>query len=245
MAIHLNRYKKDFKYSYSLGVFPTIELLQNQHKHTESVIFHSKGRRNQGLDKIRLLCEKHNIPLEEDDKAIHRIARKGNIYAIGVFKKYHLPLDRGRNHVVLVNPSGMGNLGTIMRSMLGFGKNDLAIIEPAADYYNPKVIRASMGAIFQLRVETFDAFTDYWGKYASHTLYPMMTGGKIGLDKVRFQSPYAILFGNESSGLPQEYKQFGTDVRIPQDDAAIDSLNLATSVGIALYQTWIRSATEG
>ena len=235
MDTKLKRYKKEYSHSYSLGVFPTIELLENHPNHTLSVILHTKGQRNEGVEKIRFLCKAKDIPILEDDKAIQRIDQKGNTYAVGVFEKFHQSLSHVRNHVVLVNPSGMGNLGTIMRAMLGFGKSDLAIIEPAADYFDPKVIRASMGAIFQLRVATFGQFADYWGTYSSHTLYPMMTDGEISLDEVRFQPPYAVVFGNESSGLCQEYHQFGTSIRIPQSKI-VDSLNIALSVGITLYQ---------
>ena len=49
----------------------------------------------------------------------------------------------------------MGNLGTIMRTMVGFGMEDLAIIRPGVDAYDPKVIRASMGSIFHLRFAYF------------------------------------------------------------------------------------------
>ncbi|OQY37588.1 MAG: hypothetical protein B6243_00235 [Anaerolineaceae bacterium 4572_5.2] len=121
MNISFKRYNKDLPYSYSLGVFPTIELLSKRAKHTLGVILHSKGKRNKGLEKIRFLCEKNDIPLTEDDKTIQRIARKGNVYAVGVFEKYHAPLSHNQDHIVLVNPNGMGNLGTIIRSMLGFG----------------------------------------------------------------------------------------------------------------------------
>jgi TrmH family RNA methyltransferase len=56
--------------------------------------------------------------------------------------------------------------------MLGFGYRDLALIEPAADPFHPKVIRASMGASFQVRTQSFRSFTDYWGTHAKHSLYP-------------------------------------------------------------------------
>ena len=236
MDTKFKRYKKEYPHSYSLGVFPTIELLENHPHHTLSVILHSKSQRNKGVDKIHSLCEANDIPIIEDDKTIQRITQKGNTYAVGVFEKFHQSLSHVQNHVVLVNPSGMGNVGTIMRSMLGFGKSNLAIIEPAADYFDPKVIRASMGAIFKLRIAIFEQFADYWGTYSAHTLYPMMTDGEISLDDVRFQPPYALVFGNESSGLGQEYHQFGTSIRIPQSKI-VDSLNIALSVGIALYQT--------
>ena len=137
----------------------------------------------------------------------------------------------------------MGNLGTIMRTMLGFSYHDLAIIEPAADLFNPRVIRASMGALFQVRTQTFRSFTDYWGSHANHTLYPLMTDGKISLSEAILDKPHALVFGDEGNGLGQEYHQYGTSLRIPQSKE-VDSLNLALAVGITLYQGWNQAQQE-
>ena len=48
------------------------------------------------------------------------------------------------------------------------------------------------------------------------------------------QTPWALVFGNEGSGLPAEFAQMGQAVRIPHNDR-IDSLNLSIAVGIGAY----------
>lgn len=234
----LKRYQKDFEHSYSLGVYPTLELLQTRPELALSILLHSKGSSNQGVSKIRRICQQGAVPLHENDHLVEKLAQRGNTYAIGVFRKYSERLDQSSNHLVLVNPSGMGNLGTIMRAMLGFECRDLAIIEPAADPFDPKVVRASMGAAFHLRIQSFATFPDYWGTHANHNLYPLMTDGKISLPEITLESPYALIFGDEGSGLGEEYHQYGTSLRIPQSPK-VDSLNLAVTVGIALYQGWL------
>lgn len=237
MDIRLKRYQKSFPHSYTLGVFPTIELLENRPTGVKGVLVHSKGERNQGMDLIHELCGEYGIEITENDHLVEKLSRRGDTYAIGVFDKFQHDLDHDANHIVLVQPQGMGNLGTITRTMLAFGIKNLGLIEPAADLFDPKVIRASMGAIFQLRFQWFDQFTDYWGTYASHHLYPMMTDGEALLTDVHFHHPYTLIFGEESSGLAQEYHQYGTSVRIPQE-GAVDSLNIALSVGVTLYQAY-------
>jgi TrmH family RNA methyltransferase len=132
----------------------------------------------------------------------------------------------------------MGNLGTIIRSMTGFGYTDLGIIDPAADHFDPKVIRASMGAIFQCRVQRFKSFQDYQDTNNKHQFYSLMTNGKITLPEVKFQSPHTLIFGSEASGLSNEFLGIGTSIRIPQNEQ-IDSINLALSVGITMYHHWI------
>ncbi|MCK4490037.1 MAG: TrmH family RNA methyltransferase [Anaerolineales bacterium] len=239
LNLKLKRYKKDFDHSYCFGVYPTLELLTYQPESVLAVLLHSKGLKNQGITKIRNLCREQQIEIIENDNLVNKLASRGNTYAIGVFQKLNMDLDPAENHLVLVHPSSMGNLGTIMRTMLGYGKYNLALVEPAADPFDPKVIRASMGAVFQLKIKSFREFTDYWGSYADHSLYPLMTNGKISLPEVEFQPPYSLVFGEEASGLGDEYLQFGTSIRIPQHNA-VDSLNLALSVGITLYHSWIK-----
>lgn len=237
MNVSLRRYKKDFQHSYTLGVYPTIELLQHKPGQTLGVLLNSKGRHNRGVHKIRSLCRKHDIPVTADDNAVNRISHRGDTYAIGVFRKFEQKPDPSTNHVVLVHPSGMGNLGTVMRAMIGYNIHDLAIIAPAADHFNPKVVRASMGALFQLRVTPFGDFESYQSGY-SRTCYPLLTDGEHPLPEVDFQTPFSLVFGNESSGLSPEFHQLGTGIHIPHS-GAIDSLNLALSVGITLYQAHI------
>ncbi len=93
------------------------------------------------------------------------------------FKNLNQNYLKIKNHIVLVNPSNSGNLGTIIRSMVGFGIYDLAIIKPAVDIFDLKTIRASMGAIFNIRFSYFDSFSDYSKEYKNN-YYPFMLQAK-------------------------------------------------------------------
>lgn len=228
-------YKKDFPFSYTLGIFPTLELLTAQPQLAEHVFISQKTKSGQGLAAIRKLCTQHNVPLQEVEHAmLQRLAHNENCFAIGVFTKTDATLDAKKSHVVLVNPDDMGNLGTIMRTMLGFGVQDLAIITPAADVFDPKTIRASMGALFKLRIAHFTSFDDYAAQFASHHFYPFVLHGSQKLAATTFAKPASLIFGNEGAGLPDSFAKIGTTITIEQTDQ-IDSLNLALSVGVALY----------
>lgn len=235
MDVPLKPYKREFEYSYSLGVFPTLELVDAQPRHVLRVLVSSTGARNEGVRKLERLCERAGIRLDTNDRAVERLAQKENTFAVGVFRKYDSDLQPASNHVVLVNPGDMGNLGTIARTMLGFGVPDLGVVRPAADMFDPKVVRASMGAIFRLRCRYFDSFDLYREAAGERSLHPFMTGGDLMLDRARFSPPFTLVFGNESAGLPPEYRKIGTPITI-RHSAAIDSLNLPMSVGIALYE---------
>jgi TrmH family RNA methyltransferase len=229
---------RDFPHSYTFGVFPTLELLHFQPSHVQRVLVSTQGERNEGVLKLRDLCARQRIPVEVNDRQIERLSPKENTYAVGVFEKYQPRLAPNANHLVLVNPADMGNLGTIIRTMVGFGMTDLALVKPAADMFDPRVIRASMGALFRLDFAYFDGFDAYRSAFP-HGLYPFMTVGATPLHEATFDAPFALIFGSESSGLPDAYRSLGTSVTIPHSDA-IDSLNLSVAVGIALY-----AATKG
>lgn len=233
MTITLKKYKKDFDHAYTFGVFPTLELLHHQPDHVHLILLHSRGERNEGVSKIHDIAAKRRIRVEVNDTAIERISDKGNDWAIGVFHKYTPSLDLAANHVVLVNPSDMGNLGTILRTMLSFGVTNLALIRPAVDVFDPRAVRASMGALFQANFEYFDTFDDYTRRF-DRAYYPFITGTHTEIGQVRFADPHSLIFGNESAGLPDAFRQIGTPVGIPITDR-VDSLNLATAVGIGLF----------
>jgi len=238
MNLRLRRYKKDFEHSYTFGVFPTLELLHHKPQDVLGVVIHPKGSSNEGVTKIQAICQQNQIPLQFDAKVHNRIGARENDYAVGVFRVAEAGLAPDGNHVILVNPSGMGNLGTIIRTMLGFDFLDLAIIQPAADIFHPDVVRASMGALFQIRFERFSIFKDYQQAYP-RKFFSLMTDGAIPLQDAVFEPPFGLVFGNESSGLPEEFHLIGTSISIPQSQR-IDSLNLAMSVSITLYQASVK-----
>ncbi|MBN2016336.1 TrmH family RNA methyltransferase [Candidatus Dojkabacteria bacterium] len=228
------KYQKQFDYSYTLGVFPTIELLRSKPDRVLEIALSSRSLQNTGVNKIKEICKKNDIKIEQNDKIINNLTKKGNVYAVGFFKKYTSPLETDKNHVVLVNPSDSGNLGTIIRTMLGFDFANLGIIQPGVDIFHPEVIRSSMGSVFKVNFEYFDNFQEYTNKYKNN-VYTFMTDGNHNLAGTKFSKLCSLVFGSEGSGLTKEFKGFGQSVKIQQTQN-IDSFNLGVSVGIALYQ---------
>lgn len=242
----LKKYQAKMDHSYTLGAFPTIELLKNRPQYVQKVMFHPDMNSEEQKEIITKLCEENHILLEVNKKDTEKIRDKDNCYCIGVFSKFQDELDGTKNHVILVNPSDMGNLGTIIRTCIGFGIKDIAIVEPAADYFNPKVVRASMGALFQMRISKFSSFDEYRANYESlkdestlskRAFYPFMLKGATTLQslEIRKGQSYGLIFGNESSGLPDDFARVGQSVFIKHENT-IDSLNLSMAVGIALYE---------
>lgn len=227
------------EYSYTLGAFPTVELLKNQPGKALKVLLHSNLTSISERELVTKLCAENQVPIENGDKAIARISDKENCMVAGVFEKYTTRLNEKANHVVLVNPSDMGNAGTIIRTCLGFGVTEIAIIGQGVDVFHPKVARASMGALFQVRIQYFQNFEEYYNVYhnVGRTFYPFMLKGATDLSCLERdrEGLFSLVFGNEASGLDDAYLEVGKSVFIRHSDK-IDSLNLSMAVGIALFE---------
>lgn len=230
----MKKYKKSDLESYTLGTTLTLELLNKKIEYVKRIYIHEKLEKNETYEKIVNICKNNNIEILMSDKTINSLSDKENCYVIGVFKKFESEIIDDENHIVLVNPSNMGNLGTIIRSSVGFGINNLVIIKPAVDIFDPKVIRSSMGAIFNLNFKYYDSFSDYSKNY-KREYYPFMLKAKTNLNNVEKKYPCSLIFGAEATGLDDSYLEIGTPVIIKHKNI-IDSLNLDNAVSIALYE---------
>jgi TrmH family RNA methyltransferase len=233
MAKRLRRYKPSLPHSYALGVRPTLELLTHCPEHVTELVVGPTWERNEGIHQMMEVCERYHIEVIVSDRTLARISRRSDCWAAGVFRKYTAELRPEANHLVLVGPRNMGNVGTAVRTMVAYGVSDLAIVGQACDVYDPRVVRASMGALFGVRFRLFGSLSEYL-EVCPPNVYCLMLDGQVELPDVKFRRPHALVFGNEGEGLPEPFRSLGTTVRIPQSEA-VDSLNLGVAVGIALY----------
>lgn len=127
-----------------------------------------------------------------------------------------------------------GNLGTILRTLAWFGGFRCLLSPGSVDPYNPKVVRASMGAIFHVPVET-DV-----GQDTLPDRYPRIACLDIGGEPIAngdFQNQDCYVFGNEARGLPAEaLTELNAHRFTIPGAAAIESLNLASAVNMAVYE---------
>lgn len=232
----LEAYKRSLPYTYALGLYPALQALEQAPHLVSRVLVHSKLT-GEGADALYAACAQHKIRTEQAERLLKKVSGKDNCFAAAVCNKQQHALDSAGNHLVLVNPMDAGNLGTILRSALGFGYEDIALITPCADAFEPQVIRASMGAIFSLRLSEFDSFETYQNQAGPRMLYPfMLSDDAQPLSKAirHKKSPHSLIFGNEGSGLPMAFASLGQAVKIEQSHR-IDSLNLAISAAIGMY----------
>ena len=232
----LEAYDRKQTYSYALGIFPATECLNACPAQCRRLLVHSQGEKSEGVNKLVERCEAAGVRVEVADRAIERVAHKENCFAAMVFEKFERPFEPAAQHIVLHHPSDGGNLGTILRAALGFGFLNVAIIRPAVDVFDPRVIRSSMGAMFSLNVRHFDDFEAYRSEQSDRAFFPFMLTGAVPPAQAvtKAGEKYALIFGNEASGLPEAFASYGTSVLIPHS-SRIDSLNLSVAAGIGMY----------
>lgn len=233
--VRIKKYLKKMSYTYAFGFNAALELLRTKPTKVVKILFKNESNRFKETDQIRFLCQQNKIRYEFNDRLVNKIAHKKNTYAVGIFEKYEDELDPTANHIVLVNPSDFGNLGTIIRSMAAFGFKDLALIRPAADIFDPKVISTTTGALFKIKFKHFNSFDEYVDTYEFHHCFLFKLDGDKKLKSTKFSPLFSLVFGHETRGLNSEFDKFGTTVRIQQSKET-DSLNLAVSASVAMYK---------
>ena len=233
----LTGYKSDLDYSYAPGIFPAMECLLHRPDRVRRVLVHSSAAGREGVDRLTALAEKLGVRVEEADRALARISGKENCFAAAVFEKFSDALDPEKPHILLHHPGDSGNAGTILRTALGFGVEDAAMIRPCVDPFDPRTVRASMGSLFQLRLRVYGSTEEYLAEAGERDLYPFMLDASVPLAEV-LRRPVrrrrTLIFGNEGRGLPPEFARMGQPVRIESNDR-IDSLNLGVAAAIGLY----------
>ena len=133
------------------------------------------------------------------------------------------------------NPS---NLGAIIRTAEAAGVGHVILSKGSADPYSPKALRASMGSAFRLGILEGATIED--AVSVAHHKGGVVTGSSLDgaasyLD-IDWLRPRMLVFGSEAHGLSDgERKHLDETIRIPMT-SDIESLNLAVSAGIILFE---------
>ncbi|NVK55489.1 MAG: RNA methyltransferase [Alteromonadaceae bacterium] len=141
---------------------------------------------------------------------------------------------QGERCVYLHEIQDPGNLGTILRTLAWFGGFRLLLSPNSVDPFNSKAVRASMGAIFHVPVESEVTLAQLQAKF-DRFAYLDLNGTDI--HHSTFADYPCYLFGNEARGVPSAALQAtSAEAFTISGSGCIESLNLASAVGICVYQ---------
>jgi len=136
-----------------------------------------------------------------------------------------------KNVIYLDQVSDPGNMGTILRTAVWFGVNQIALSPGCIDIFNPKVVRSAMGAHFNLLWVgelSFDALEGYSCLGADHRGESLHKLNPIP-DK------WALIMGSEAHGLSAEIRNaLDHTIAIPKIGTG-ESLNVGVATGILLH----------
>lgn len=177
------------------------------------------------------------------DKVYEKLAYRGSSEGIiGIYKSKDFSLKdfqpRESSTIIVVEGAEKpGNLGAILRSCEAFGIDALIIAGHGADFYNPNVIRSSVGCLFGMNIFTAENETvlKFLKKNSYQIFSTFMSADAEELYRKDLRKKSAIIFGTEHSGLTDFWHSESKNVLIPMA-GTIDSLNLSNAVAITCYE---------
>jgi len=157
------------------------------------------------------------------------------------FELEDFPLGRPPFLAVIEDVEKPGNLGAILRTSSAAGVDGVIVtthqIGGGTDFHNPNVIRASLGAIFSVPVAT--ASSDeaiQWLRRKGIGIVATTPGANKAYTAVDMTRGVALVMGSEAYGLSEGWLTAADEqVSIPMK-GAVDSLNLAVSTALILYE---------
>lgn len=182
-----------------------------------------------------------HIPVSRD--VFEKIAvreNSGGVLAVAEQKTHRLDQIRpGANPLVLVLESveKPGNLGAILRTADAAAIDAVIICDPQTDFYNPNVIRSSVGCVFtnQIASATSDE-TLHWLK--TNGIVPFITYLQASrpYHTVDFTGPSAIVMGTEATGLSETWIRDDYNPIIIPMSGQIDSMNVSTAAAVIVFE---------
>jgi len=171
---------------------------------------------------------------EEELKKISNLVTPNEVLAVVGYPDPVVPLPETFGNIILLfdRIQDPGNFGTIIRTADWFGISHIFCSLETVDVFNPKVVQATMGSICRISINYTDlkqlliSLPDAWKKYGT-------TSDSENIYKAELEFPAAIVIGNESKGISEEYFPLLTHrVGIPSRSKGAESLNAAVAAGI-------------
>lgn len=175
----------------------------------------------------------HQLVTEKELQSATALTSNDQALAVAKFKA-HKPenIDRSKVIIVLDGVNDPGNLGTIIRTMDWFGLNQLVCSNDTVDFYNPKVIQASMGSFTRIQI-AYAELTDFLSDYNGRRIGADISG--VSLADSKISSPAAIVMGSESHGIRPEVRNLLDEFVTISKVGQAESLNVGIATGIICH----------
>ena len=147
-----------------------------------------------------------------------------------------LPAERA---ILLCSVRDPANLGAVIRSSVAFGAEHIILTDDCADVYNPKTVRAAMGALFRVKITSIKDISTFVAsaKEKNRRIFAAeLTDRARPLSEVALEASDIFIIGNEGHGIPESISLLSTaSVYIPISKAT-ESLNAAVAASIFMWE---------
>ena len=148
-------------------------------------------------------------------------------------------MDKGGHYIALESIQDPANLGAVLRTAEALGISGAVLAGNCCDVYSPKVLRASMGAVFRLpftAAPSMEQAVLQLNAIGFFTYAAVPAANAEPITTIDFSNPSVIVVGNEGNGLTDEaINACSKKVTIPMLGRA-ESLNAASSAAILMWE---------
>ena len=230
------RYDRESDYTFAKGPTLVNNILTDGDVDIKRIYVRNIPKKETYFDEALEKAKAKGIPIIIDE---HPVLKGGSGYGYSMSAEIEKPKGSviPGNHLVMVDPAIVTNVGAVIRSALAFDIKDIVIIqnEKNLDFESPEIIRSSMGARLKVRLEVFSSIEEYMERFPENHRYAFMLRNAKCLSEIKAEAPYSLIFGNETTGLPDNYADFCNGVFIEQSKD-VDSINLSNAASIGLYE---------
>ncbi|WP_246070187.1 TrmH family RNA methyltransferase [Mangrovivirga cuniculi] len=179
------------------------------------------------------------VSKEVFDKVAYR-GSTGGIITIASQQYFQLnDLKNISNPLILVAESveKPGNIGALLRTVDAAQVDALVICDPKTDFFNPNVIRSSLGCVFTTKIIscTSEEAISFF-KNEGINIYCAALSASKRYDLIDYQKGSALVFGTESTGLTETWLENSTQNIIIPMQGEIDSLNVSVSAAVITFE---------
>lgn len=169
------------------------------------------------------------------DKVMNKIKSVNTCLYVGIVKKPVFDGNLGNRILLLDGVCDPGNMGTIIRSALGFNVSSVVLSNTCCDLYNDKCLRACEGSILKVNVLRDDLVPVI---KSLKGIIPIYTTDVCDGEDIRNVSSdkFALIIGNEGNGVSNDLVILSDKKINIKTNSNLESLNVGVATSIILYE---------
>ena len=153
-----------------------------------------------------------------------------------VLRSTSFPLS-GEHLIALDGVQDPGNVGTIIRTADAAGFDGILLSPECADVFSPKVLRATMGSIYRMRLSCVPSLPESLRalREDGYSILSSQLDGEPFYERAHVADRFCLIIGNEGNGISEAVRAEATHrLKLPMRGGA-ESLNAAVAAAIMMY----------